>query len=210
MAKKSSLFSEDVILPHCQRPGVIVYLEDWDAVSRATTQEQRGLLMDAVISYVRYGEVPDFSTDPCLSLAWGFLSPKLDRDQDDYDLGIWTRRYNAYKRNEKEPLEADQWLRAVTGRNGPSQYEYEYESVSESANGNEYESGNESANEKVSASEAGDGDGGGKGKGIAGKGQGEPSPPPPPLAWGTKFEPMTNNDFERQRRERMQAVAGYQ
>ena len=206
MARKSSLFSDGVALPHCPRPGVLVYLEDWDAISGSTTLEQRGILMDAVVSYVRYGEVPDFNADLCLRMAWGFISPKLDRDQEDYNLGTWTRRYNAYKRNEEEPLGADQWLRAVTGRNGPLQYEYESETVSDSESVNGPEPVSEPGHKSVSASvsEAG----AGAGEGIAGGGNGGPPPPPlPPQTWG---ETTADFDYEQERQKRMRMLAGYQ
>ena len=203
MARKSGLFSDGVALPHCPRPGVLVYLEDWDAISGSTTLEQRGILMDAVVSYVRYGEVPDFNADLCLRMAWGFISPKLDRDQEDYNLGTWTRRYNAYKRNEEEPLGADQWLRAVTGRDGPLQYEYKSESVSDSESVNGPEPVSEPGHKSVSASvsEAG----AGAGEGITGRGTGEP-PPPPPQTWRG---PMTDLEFEKERERRMRMLMEY-
>lgn len=167
MARKSSLFSEELTLPHCPRPGFLVYLEDWEAVIQATTPDQRGQLIDSIFYYVRYGEVPDFSTDPCLSLAWGFLAPKLDRDQETYNANTWKNRYNAYKRGQENPLEPDKWFRQVTS--GDQWLLSESVSETETESGNKSESVSE--NESVSASEAGDGEG--TGKGIMG--EGEPS-----------------------------------
>ena len=116
MAKKNQLFSEESIkiMPHCQKPGALVYCEDWAAVKGATTTEQRGQLIDAVMEYTQYGVLPDFEKEPVLKMGWGFLLPKLNRDQQGYNYTVYKNRYSAYKRDQEKPLEPDQWLQVVT------------------------------------------------------------------------------------------------
>lgn len=112
--KKDRLFSDIASLPHCDRPGMILYLDDWEALRQGTTTEERAWLVDAMAEYVRHGSLPDFDGSPALRLSWGFLFPKLVRDQQDYNYTVWKNRYAAYKRDQENPLGPDQWLRLVT------------------------------------------------------------------------------------------------
>ena len=133
--RKNRLFSDIASLPHCDRPGMILYLDDWEALRQGTTTEERARLVDAMAEYVRHGSLPDFDGSPALSLSWGFLFPKLVRDQQDYNYTVWKNRYAAYKRDQEKPLGPDQWLRLVTtgDLSGPKGKEEENEIQTETA-----------------------------------------------------------------------------
>jgi len=147
--KKDRLFSDIASLPHCDRPGMILYLDDWEALRQGTTTEERAQLVDAMAEYVRHGSLPDFDGSPALRLSWGFLYPKLIRDQQDYNYTVWKNRYSAYKRDQETPLGPDQWLRVVTTGNlsEPKEKETETETAPEKGKGKEEGAGKEARRE---------------------------------------------------------------
>lgn len=111
--KKEKLFSCE--LPRVQRPGAVLYVEDYRAIQNGgTTAEQRGRLVDALIDYVELDQAPDFNGDMTLAMAWGFISQKANRDQEAYTEEAWQNRYHGYagplKRDKKEYLSPDEWL----------------------------------------------------------------------------------------------------
>ena len=187
------------------RPGTMIYFDDLLPLFDVLKEGEAGQLLRAIVFYGKYGEVPDFSDAATLAIAWGFIRPKIDRDADKYEKEISKRQYATYcreaKKNGEEPLPFDEWHHVI------SHDITWYPTGNETGTVNEITTatGKETTSTTETTAKTGDVDGGGTGKGITG----EPFPPPPPPAWGREYEPMTNNDFERQRRERMQAVAGY-
>ena len=77
--------------------------------------EQRGQLFTAMLDYAESGSVPDFA-DPLLRLAWGFVVPSLDADNDRYQAVCGSGKYAKYcgdvKKQGIPPLTFDEWREA--------------------------------------------------------------------------------------------------
>lgn len=61
-----------------KRPGVMVYFDLRPCLKRLS-YEQKGRLLDAILTYGEDGYIPEFS-DSALSVAWDFIQPKIDAD----------------------------------------------------------------------------------------------------------------------------------
>ena len=212
--KRERLFSESTALPRCQRPGTILYVEDFRSLQNGgTTAEQRGRLVDALIDYVEFEQLPDFSDDPLLAMSWGFFSQKVIRDQKTYDVQTWENRYYGYsgpiKRAGQNPLPPDQWMEQQNSGNcpggtggqpgGTGGYRVDTQTRTGTITGNGNGTGTRNPElEPGNKSSPGNGAGTGAGKGTRGK------PPPPQYA-----EPMTDAEFEDKKNERIGMLAGY-
>ena len=93
-----------------QKPGVMLYFEMRPTLRRLSNRE-RLALYDAIMDYGEWGVVPDFTGK--LAIAWDFVQPKLDRDDEAYSRNAQQRRYVLYTRECKkdgtEPLSYKQW-----------------------------------------------------------------------------------------------------
>ena len=93
-----------------QKPGVMLYFELRPSLRRLSSRE-RLALYDAIIDYGEWGVVPDFTGK--LAVAWDFVQPKLDRDDEAYLRNVQQRRYALYarecKRDGAEPLSYKEW-----------------------------------------------------------------------------------------------------
>ena len=93
------------------RPGIMLYFDILEPI-RVLPDADKGRLLVAMLEYGQSGTVPDF--DGMLALAWGFVKPKLDRDDESYEEAKVQRKYAAFckKRNglnlPKIPFE--EWL----------------------------------------------------------------------------------------------------
>lgn len=93
------------------RPGIMLYFDILEPI-RVLPDSDKGRLLVAMLEYGQSGKVPVF--DGMLALAWGFVKPKLDRDDESYEEAKVQRRYAAFckKRNTlnlpKIPFE--EWL----------------------------------------------------------------------------------------------------
>ena len=91
-----------------QKPGVMLYFELRPSLRRLA-------LYDAIMDYGEWGVVPDFTGK--LAVAWDFVQPKLDRDDDNYARKSQVRRYAVYIRESKKdgvlPLPYEQWLASL-------------------------------------------------------------------------------------------------
>ena len=120
MGRRDKLFPDSIELPHCPKSGVLLYVEDWDAIRDTTTPEQRAIFVDAMVDFVHFGLLPNFDTEPILRVCWGFVHQKLIRDQIDYNYTVWKNRYTAYKRGFKEEsdaLSAEEWIEKELKKN---------------------------------------------------------------------------------------------
>lgn len=76
------------------------------------TDTERGKLLTAMLEYGKEGTLPNFRGR--LALAWGFVQPKLDRDEDSYDAAVQQRKYAAFcsRRSHKGfgKIEFEDWL----------------------------------------------------------------------------------------------------
>lgn len=75
------------------RPGIMLYFDIMDPI-RVLPDEDKGRLLMAILEYGKYGVVPEFSG--MLAMAWGFLQPKLDRDEESYENKSVQRKYAAF------------------------------------------------------------------------------------------------------------------
>lgn len=93
------------------RPGIMLYFDILEPI-QVLPDADKGRLLVAMLEYGQSGKTPDFTG--MLALAWGFVKPKLDRDEESYEEAKVQRRYAAFckKRNglnlPKIPFE--EWL----------------------------------------------------------------------------------------------------
>lgn len=93
------------------RPGIMLYFDILEPI-RVLPDAEKGQLLVAMLEYGKSGTVPEFTG--MLALAWGFVKPKLDRDDESYEEAKVQRKYAAFckKRNSlnlpKIPFEV--WL----------------------------------------------------------------------------------------------------
>ena len=73
----------------------------------------KGRLLVAMLEYGKNGTAPVF--DGMLALAWGFVKPKIDKDEAEYNLSVLRRQYATVCRERKrkgEPeITFDEWLK---------------------------------------------------------------------------------------------------
>ena len=82
---------------------------------RVLPDAEKGRLLVAMLEYGKNGTVPEF--DGMLALAWGFVRPKIDKDEAEYNLSVLRRQYATTCRERKrkgEPeITFDDWLRTI-------------------------------------------------------------------------------------------------
>ncbi|MBE6939721.1 MAG: hypothetical protein E7457_02720 [Ruminococcaceae bacterium] len=81
-----------------QPPGVMVYF-DLQPGLRHLTNEEKGLLLQAMLDYGQTGELPQLEGAP--ALVWDFVQPRLDRDRERYERVCRRNRDNARRRWEE-------------------------------------------------------------------------------------------------------------
>ena len=95
------------------RPGIMLYFDILEPI-RVLPDADKGRLLVAMLEYGQSGKMPDFNGELGLTLAWGFVKPKLDRDDESYEEAKIQRRYAAFckKRNglNLPKLPFEEWL----------------------------------------------------------------------------------------------------
>lgn len=66
-----------------KRPGVQLYFEIKPTLKRLTN-EQKGMLLDAILDYGEFGILPTFDDDLALAITWDFIRPRIDADGERY------------------------------------------------------------------------------------------------------------------------------
>lgn len=74
------------------RPGTMLYFDTRPCLKRLNNG-QKGQLFEAILDYGEFGIAPDFGDDVGLSIAWDFIQPKIDRDNERYEAQILQKRY---------------------------------------------------------------------------------------------------------------------
>ena len=96
------------------RPGIMLYFDILEPI-RVLPDSDKGKLLVAMLKYGRDGIVPEF--DGMLALAWGFVRPKLDKDQEEYNRTVLKRMYATACRDRKKKGEEDisfeDWLMTI-------------------------------------------------------------------------------------------------
>lgn len=94
------------------RPGIMLYFDILEPI-KVLPDADKGRLLVAMLEYGKNGTVPEF--DGMLSLAWGFVKPKIDKDEEEYNLSVLRRQYATVCRERKrkgEPeITFDEWLK---------------------------------------------------------------------------------------------------
>ena len=75
------------------RPGIMLYFDILEPI-KVLPDADKGRLLVAILEYGQSGKVPVF--DGMLALAWGFIQPKLDRDEESYENAKVQRKYAAF------------------------------------------------------------------------------------------------------------------
>lgn len=94
------------------RPGIMLYFDILEPI-KVLPDADKGRLLVAMLEYGQTGAVPEF--DGLLALAWGFVKPKIDRDNEEYNRSVLRRQYATVCRERKrkgEPdITFDEWLK---------------------------------------------------------------------------------------------------
>ena len=94
------------------RPGIMLYFDILEPI-KVLPDADKGRLLVAMLEYGQTGTVPVF--DGMLALAWGFVKPKIDKDEAEYNLSVLRRQYATVCRERKrkgEPeITFDEWLK---------------------------------------------------------------------------------------------------
>ena len=75
------------------RPGIMLYFDILEPI-KVLPDVDKGRLLVAMLEYGQTGTLPEF--DGMLALAWGFVKPNLDRDEEAYEKSKTQRRYAAF------------------------------------------------------------------------------------------------------------------
>lgn len=96
------------------RPGVMIYFDDFRPITDFLDDEQLGVLLRAVLSYAENGEWVGDDCDGNVRFVLNTLRPKIDRDAERYERSVLQKKHAVYSREQKkqgkEPLSFDDWL----------------------------------------------------------------------------------------------------
>ena len=96
------------------RPGIMLYFDILEPI-KVLPDADKGRLLVAMLEYGQSGTVPVF--DGMLSLAWGFVKPKLDKDSEEYEKTVLKRQYATFCRDRKrkgEPeISFEEWMMTI-------------------------------------------------------------------------------------------------
>ena len=94
------------------RPGIMLYFDILEPI-KVLPDAEKGQLLVAMLEYGKNGIVPEFTG--MLALAWGFVQPKIDRDNEEYNRSVLRRQYATVCRERKrkgEPdITFDEWVK---------------------------------------------------------------------------------------------------
>ena len=94
------------------RPGIMVYFDMMGPLSKMPDAD-KGRLFWAMLEYGKFGTVPEFD-GLALELAWEFVKPKIDKDEQEYNMSVLRRQYATVCRERKKKGEPeitfDEWL----------------------------------------------------------------------------------------------------
>lgn len=93
------------------KPGIMLYFDILDPI-RVLPDADKGRLLVAMLEYGQSGKVPQF--DGMLALAWGFVQPNLDRDDEAYQNSVMQRKYAAFCKqraaHDLPKIPFDEWM----------------------------------------------------------------------------------------------------
>ena len=93
------------------RPGIMLYFDILEPI-KVLPDADKGRLLVAMLEYGKTGTVPAF--DGMLALAWGFVKPKIDKDEEAYKDSVTQRDYAAFckkrRRLNLSKIPFEEWL----------------------------------------------------------------------------------------------------
>ena len=93
------------------RPGIMLYFDMLDPI-KVLPDADKGRLLVAMLEYGQLGKTPEF--DGMLALAWGFVKPKLDKDEEAYKDSVMQREYAAFCKKRRRlnllKIPFEEWL----------------------------------------------------------------------------------------------------
>ncbi len=90
------------------KPGVMIYFDVMEPLQLLSDSE-RGQLLTAILEYGKSGLAPAF--EGALAVAWGFIRPRLDADDEKYARSILQKQHAVYCRKTKgEKITFEEWL----------------------------------------------------------------------------------------------------
>lgn len=102
------------------RPGIMLYFDILEPI-RELPDAEKGQLLVAMLEYGQSGKVPEFNGKLGLTLAWGFIRPKLDKDSEEYNKTVLKRQYATFCRDRKKKGEPEvsfeYWLMTIDNQN---------------------------------------------------------------------------------------------
>ena len=100
------------------RPGIMLYFDILEPI-KVLPDADKGRLLVAMLEYGQSGIVPEF--EGMLALAWGFVKPKIDKDESEYNMSVLRRQYATTCRERKKKGEPDitfdEWLKTIDSQN---------------------------------------------------------------------------------------------
>ena len=100
------------------RPGIMLYFDILEPI-KVLPDADKGRLLVAMLEYGQSGTAPEF--DGMLALAWGFVKPKIDKDEAEYNMSVLRRQYATTCRERKKKGEPDitfeEWLKTNDSQN---------------------------------------------------------------------------------------------
>ena len=100
------------------RPGIMLYFDILEPI-KVLPDADKGRLLVAMLEYGQTGAVPVF--EGMLALAWGFVKPKIDKDEAEYNMSVLRRQYATTCRERKKKGEPDitfeEWLKTIDSQN---------------------------------------------------------------------------------------------
>ena len=98
------------------RPGIMLYFDILEPIQELPDAE-KGQLLVAMLEYGQSGKIPEFNGKLGLTLAWGFIRPKLDKDSEEYNKTVLKRQYATFCRDRKKKGEPevsfDEWMMTI-------------------------------------------------------------------------------------------------
>ena len=98
------------------RPGIMLYFDILEPI-RALPDSDKGRLLVAMLEYGQSGKVPQFNGELGLTLAWGFVKPKIDKDSEEYNKTVLKRQFATFCRDRKKKGEPEitfeEWVMTI-------------------------------------------------------------------------------------------------
>ena len=98
------------------RPGIMLYFDILEPI-RALPDSDKGRLLVAMLEYGQSGKIPQFNGELGLTLAWGFVKPKIDKDSEEYNKTVLKRQFATFCRDRKKKGEPEitfeEWVMTI-------------------------------------------------------------------------------------------------